>query len=361
MRQLLYKLAAILAIVTSFAAGWLLMEYRGFVNAPLRLGDTAMRYTVESGATLNAVARDLQARGVLDKPRYLVWLAHWQGTADHIKAGEYELRPGIKPLDLLHMIAAGRVIQYALTLVEGWTFRQVMDAVNSDENLVHTLYGLNDEQVMEKLGWSGRHPEGRFYPDTYYFNKGTSDAAFLQRAYRAMEQRLAREWQDRVAGLPYRLPYEALILASIVEKETALPSERKTIAGVMVRRLQKGMRLQVDPTVIYGMGASFDGNIRRRDLNVDTPYNTYRHAGLPPTPIAMPGGSAIRAALRPEPGDALYFVARGDGSHHFSATLEEHNQAVIKYQLGGRKRPFSSLPAGKEPVSEAPAANAGSQ
>jgi len=361
MRQLLSKLVAILVLVSSFAVGWLLMEYRSFVNAPLRLGDREMRYTIESGTTLKAVARDLQARGVLDKARYLVWLAHWQGTADHIKAGEYELRPGIKPLDLLDMIVAGRVIQYALTLVEGWTFRQVMDAVNSDENLVHTLKELSGEQVMKKLGWAGQHPEGRFYPDTYYFNKGTSDAAFLQRAYRAMEQRLEREWQDRIEGLPYQSPYEALILASIVEKETALPSERKTIAGVMVRRLLKGMRLQVDPTVIYGLGASFDGNIRRRDLNADTPYNTYRHAGLPPTPIAMPGGPAVRAALQPEPGDALYFVARGDGSHHFSATLEEHNQAVIKYQLNGRVRPFSSMPAGKEPVSEAPAASASSQ
>ena len=195
---------------------------------------------------------------------------------------------------------------------------------------------------MERLGHAGEHPEGRFLPDTYHFPKNLTDVAFLKRAYDAMTQTLAREWEGRAVGLPLKTPYEALILASIVEKETGLASERQAIAGVFVRRLNKGMRLQTDPTVIYGMGDRYKGNIRKSDLQEDTPYNTYRRFGLPPTPIAMPGRDAIHATLHPDDSKNIYFVSRGDGSHHFSATLEEHNNAVIKYQLKGRKRPFSS-------------------
>jgi UPF0755 protein len=240
------------------------------------------------------------------------------------------------------MMISGKVRQYALTLVEGWNFRQVMDAVQSHPSLAHTLQGLENAAIMAQLGHPDEHPEGRFLPDTYHFPKGLSDVAFLQRAYDAMAQTLAQEWEGRAVGLPLQTPYEALILASIVEKETGLASERQAIAGVFVRRLEKRMRLQTDPTVIYGMGERYDGNIRKQDLLEDTPYNTYRRLGLPPTPIAMPGRDAIHATLHPDDSQNIYFVSRGDGSHHFSATLEEHNNAVIKYQLKGRKRPFSS-------------------
>jgi UPF0755 protein len=226
------------------------------------------------------------------------------------------------------------VVQYPLTLVEGWTFRQVMEALQADERLEHLIEDPSAEAVMARLGRRGVHPEGRFFPDTYHFTRGSSDLDILKRAHAAMERVLAEEWEARADGLPIESPDEALILASIIEKETGLASERAEIAGVFVRRLRLGMRLQTDPTVIYGLGDDFDGNLRRADLRNDHPYNTYVHAGLPPTPIALPGREAIRAALNPADGETLYFVARGDGSHAFSVTLEEHNRAVRKYQLG---------------------------
>ncbi len=247
--------------------------------------------------------------------------------------------------EFMDQILSGKVIQYSITIVEGWNIYQLLDVLKADPHIKQTLQGLSHKQIMQRIGYPEMHPEGRFYPDTYHFPKGLTDVEFLQRAYGAMQQKLAAEWEKRAVGLPYKTPYEALIMASIVEKETGLPSERQAIAGVFVRRLEKRMRLQTDPTVIYGLLPNFDGNIRRRDLRRDTPYNTYRRRGLPPTPIAMPGGDAIHAALHPADGDKLYFVSRGDGSHHFSATLEEHNRAVIKYQLKGRKRSFSSFDA----------------
>jgi UPF0755 protein len=237
----------------------------------------------------------------------------------------------------------GKVIQYSITLVDGWTFAQALEVVQSNPYLVHRLEGLDADTIMARLGYAGQHPEGRFMPDTYFFPRGLTDIAFLQRAYQAMQSYLDTAWRSRDVGIPVHTPYEALILASIVEKETGLASERRAIAGVFSRRLIKHMRLQSDPTVIYGMGDSYKGNIRRRDLHSDNAYNTYQHAGLPPTPIALPSRDAIDAVLHPEEGDALYFVSRGDGSHKFSATLEEHNQAVIKYQLKGKIKPFSSF------------------
>jgi len=236
----------------------------------------------------------------------------------------------------LQQLADGAVIAYTITLVEGWTFRQVMDAVRGHPALDQTLAGLSDEQIMQRLGHPGEHPEGRFFPDTYHFPRGTSDQAVLQRAYSAMERLLDREWSRGAANLPLQSPYEALILASIVERETALASERPQIAGVFVRRLTNGMKLQTDPTVIYGMGEAFAGNLTKRDLQQDTPYNTYVRGGLTPTPICMPGRDAVQAVLHPADGDSLYFVARGDGSHEFSATLAAHNRAVRTYQLNGR-------------------------
>jgi UPF0755 protein len=228
------------------------------------------------------------------------------------------------------------VIQYPLTLVEGRTFRQALAVIASDPVLVADIGALTDEEIIARIGHPGVHPEGRLFPDTYLFPRGMGALDLVKRAYGRMEAVLAEEWDKRAPGLPFKDPYEALILASIVEKETGLAAERPEIAGVFVRRMQKGMRLQTDPTVIYGLGAAFDGNLRRVDLTTDTPYNTYTRGGLPPTPIALPGREAIHAVLHPAAGDSLYFVAKGDGSHAFSATLDEHNRAVRRYQLGGQ-------------------------
>ncbi len=346
MSNIFLKLVGIFLLIGSFAGVWVYMDISSVAETPLNIpadvngGDAPpLSYTVVSGATLRDVARDLGGRGLLSRPTYLVWWALFQGKIQNkayiIKAGEYALAPGMTAGQLLDNMAAGKVVQYSLTLVEGWTFKQMMAAINVHPVITHTLSGLTNSQIMARLGWPGQHPEGRFYPDTYRFSRGFSDVAFLQRAYRMMEQRLASEWPQRDSTVPYKTPYEALIMASIVERETGAAEERAQIAGVFVRRLNLGMALATDPTLIYGMGDSFDGNLRKRDLQTDTPYNTYLRRGLPPTPIAMPGGGAIHAALHPAPGKTLYFVARGNGTHYFSETLQEHNNAVRKYQLGG--------------------------
>jgi len=325
-----------LAIVLGAVAGSLWVHYRTFVTTPLRVpGDRAV-LEVQRGSGLRAVADQLVSAKVLAESYPFVALALSTHKGGQIKAGEYELRSGMTPPQLLELLTSGRVIQYPLTLVEGWTFRQALAALAADPVLTGDLLGLSDEDIMERLDHPGEHPEGRLFPDTYRFPRGTEALDLLKRAYGRMELVLDEEWDRRAPGLPFKTPYEALILASIVEKETALAAERPQIAGVFVRRLQRGMKLQTDPTVIYGLGAAFDGNLRRGDLAAESPYNTYLHAGLPPTPIALPGREAIRAALHPAPGDSLYFVARGDGSHVFSATLEEHNRAVRLYQSGGQ-------------------------
>jgi UPF0755 protein len=346
-RETLFKLVGLAVLLGSLYGAWVAMDYHSFVSSPLSLGKQGLRYEIKPGKTLTHVSKDLARRGVIESASYLVWMAKFAGTADNIKAGEYQFNNGITPERLLEQIVNGDMLQYAITIVEGWTFRQLLDAVHSNEHLLHTLSDYSDAEIMEQIGHPGEHPEGRFLPDTYHFPKLTTDVAFLQRAYNSMQRLLEKHWPDRSIDVEFKTPYEALIMASIVEKETALPSERKQIAGVFNRRLQKRMRLQTDPTVIYGLGRAYDGNIRRRDLRKDTPYNTYLHRGLPPTPIAMPGRDAVLAALNPMPGLDLYFVSRGDGSHKFSATLEQHNAAVVEYQLGGRARPFSSLPNGK--------------
>ncbi len=344
----LFKAAGVLVLITSFGGYWVAMGIKTFAATTLNSSQANITYMVEPGSTLNRVARDLKDKGLITKPRNMVWLAHWEGMANSIKAGEYLLEPGITALEFLNHLVSGKVIEYSLTVVEGWNIHQMLQAVRASEYLNHSMDALDAVQVMEKLGLGIQHPEGRFFPDTYHFTRGMSDLAFLKRAYHAMNVRLQQEWENRIVGLPYKNSYEALIMASIIEKETAVASERQTIAGVFVRRLVKGMRLQTDPTVIYGLGEAYDGNIRRRDLQKDTPYNTYRRSGLPPTPIAMPGVESIHAALHPEQGTALYFVAKGDGSHYFSSTLEEHNKAVIKYQLKGKKKAFSSMPVKKK-------------
>ena len=287
------------------------------------------------GANLRRVARQLHTEGLLAKPEYFVWLGRYLGLDAHIKAGEFALKPGTNPEQLLDQLDRGQVVQHELTLIEGETFKEMMGRVAADEFLQHTLADTGAAGVMEALGHPDENPEGRFLPETYAFPRGTSDVDFLRRAYAAMQTFVTQAWAERADGLPLKTPYEAQILASIVEKETGVAAERAQIAGVFIRRLRKGMKLQTDPTVIYGMGDSYKGDIRFRDLRTDTAYNTYTRFGLPPTPIAMPGKDAILAVLHPADGKALYFVSRGDGSHYFSSTLAEHNRAVDRYQ---RKR-----------------------
>ncbi|MES9828902.1 MAG: endolytic transglycosylase MltG [Candidatus Thiodiazotropha sp.] len=327
------RLLGILIFIASILMAWGWMEYDGFLNKSLNLPEEGVNYILHPGMTVRSLAEDLQQRGMLEKPMLLRFTARWQGQASKLKAGEYYLPAGTTPPKLLEILSSSQVVQYALTIIEGWTFDQLMTAIRRDPVLEHSLKEVTNDQVMQHLGMGDLHPEGRFYPDTYHFPRGTTDAAFLKRAYKRMESVLEQAWQQRKKQLPLKNPYEALILASIIERETGIPEERGMIAGVFIRRLQRGMLLQTDPTVIYGMGESYNGNIRKRDLTRDTPYNTYLHKGLTPTPIAMPSGAAIRAALNPEEGNSLYFVATGDGGHYFSSTLEEHNKAVRKYQL----------------------------
>lgn len=309
-------------------------DYQRFLQAPLTGIDTPIQYDVPPGSGLITVARALEDMGHLDRPRYLVWHARLSGRADDIQAGEYLLTPGMTPVDLLRKLETGDVIRYALTIPEGWTFRQMLQAIRGHDKIRQTLQNPEDDAIMAAIGAPDEHPEGRFFPDTYHFVAGTSEVTLLRHAYQAMAQRLAQEWAERSAGLPVRTPYEALILASLIEKETGAPEERHRIAGVFVRRLESGMRLQTDPTVIYGLGHQYGGRLTRNDLRTDTPYNTYTRRGLPPTPIALPGAASLHAALHPEPGAELYFVSRGDGTHYFSVTLDEHQRAVGKYILG---------------------------
>lgn len=323
----------LLLLVAGVLAAVLTVQYRQFVSAPMEIPETGYRLEVVPGMSLGRIAAQLKADGLIDDPLLLRALGRLSGQAAQIKAGEYELSPGSTPSQLLAKLVAGDVVRYSLTIVEGWTFKQLLQAVRAEPALTQTLAGASEAQIMERLGAPDLHPEGQFLPETYHFPRGTTDLAFLKRAFEHMQERLEAEWAARRRDLPLKSPYEALILASIIERETGVPAERPQIAGVFVRRLQKGMRLQTDPTVIYGMGERYQGDIRFSDLRRDTPYNTYTRYGLPPTPIALPSAAAIRAALNPAPGAELYFVARGDGSHHFSSSLAEHNEAVRRYQL----------------------------
>ena len=329
-----FVLLLLLLVVAVGTSAYFYQDLLAFSERSLHTGADQVSLQVKPGTTIRTLARQLAAQGLLDRhPLYLEILARQRRQAHRIKAGEYLLPAGTTPSQLLDLLVSGRVTQYALTLVEGWTFDEVMAAVRADPVLIQTLDDIDNEEIMARLGQQGVHPEGRFFPDTYHFPRQTTDQQFLARAQRAMDRELEQQWADRTPDLPLENPQQALILASIVEKETGMASERPQIAGVFIRRLRRGMKLQTDPTVIYGLGEAFDGNLRRRDLRQDTPYNTYTRTGLPPTPIAMPGADAIRAVLHPADGDALYFVARGDGSHQFSATLVDHNRAVRKFQL----------------------------
>ena len=306
-----------------------------------RLEPDARIYVVEPGTSLRGFARQLRREGVLPDAHTLVWLAYIKGQSRDLKAGEYRFRKGITALELLDQVIAGRVVEYPITIVEGWSFKQVQEALAHAPKLTHSLQSLKPGQIMAMLGFPSLHPEGRFYPDTYYYSSGMSDLLILQRAFQKMEKVLDEEWASRSSNLPFKTRDEALTLASIVEKETGKAEERPLIAGVFLQRMRIGMKLQTDPTVIYGLGDKFNGNLTVAHLRQYTPYNTYVVKGLPPTPIAMTGRAALHAVLHPEDTKALYFVSRGDGSHEFSETLEQHNRAVVKYQLKGRSMPDS--------------------
>jgi len=327
------KLIGFVVLIGSLLLGWAWMQYEDFRNTPLNMAQESVIFEVPKGASLASIAQDLEQVGLIEDARYLQWYGRYTGQANRIRAGEYRLTNTLLPDDLLALLVSGKSVTYSLTLLEGWNIRQVRAAVAAHQALEQTLEAGDDDELMKLLDLPGEHAEGRFFPDTYLFTRGMSDLEFLRRAQRKMDQELAAAWSQKAEDVPLKTPYEALILASIVEKETGQAAERAQIAGVFARRLRKGMKLQTDPTVIYGMGERFDGNIRRKDLSEDTPYNTYVHTGLPPTPIAMPGRGALLAAVDPAPGKAIYFVAKGDGTHAFSATLTEHNAAVRKYQL----------------------------
>lgn len=291
---------------------------------------------VAPGSSLREAIGQLRARGLFGNPRQPVYLELWgrvSGDAARLKVGEYSLDPGLSSLDVLALWVGGKTVLHELRIVEGLSFAQAMQRVAEHPMLQHSLPDLRAETVMRALGRADQHPEGRLFPDTYRFPRNTTDLTVLQQALGAMDRALKAAWDGRAQNLPYASAEDALIMASIVEKETGVAEERARIAGVFVRRLRLGMRLQTDPTVIYGLGAAFDGNLRKRDLLADGPYNTYQRTGLPPTPICLPGRAAIEAALHPADGTELFFVARGDGSHQFSTTLEEHDAAVRKYQL----------------------------
>lgn len=321
---------------------WVYLHYQHFLKSPLNQWPSLNAVTIfeiEPGQGLRKITQRLQQQGLLSQAEYWEWLVLSTHQRSRLKTGEYEITEGMTPPQLLKNITNGKVKQYKLTIPEGFNFKQVLQLLHQHPKLVTTLPPVDQLkqagiELMQRLQRPEVAPEGLFLPDTFYFPKGLTDVEFLKRAYEAMTHYLAQQWSQRAPNLPYKSAYEALIMASIIEKESAQPEELPMIAGVFVRRLQKNMRLQTDPTVIYGMGDAYQGNIRREDLLQSTPYNTYVIDGLPPTPIAMPGRLAIKAALQPAPGEYLYFVAKGNsGWHHFSVTLAEHNEAVQKYQL----------------------------
>ena len=304
-----------------------------WLNQPLPLAADSVEVSVELGTPPREIAQQWVQAGVQASPVLLYEWFRWSGQARKIRAGSYEIGRAVTPIGLLKKMVRGDETLAVVRLIDGWTFRQFRAELAKADALKPTTAALTDDQIMATVGAPpGQSPEGRFHPDTYAYSKGASDVAVLKRAYRAMSTRLDAAWQERVTDTPLRSADDALVLASIVEKETGVGADRGKVAGVFVNRLRIGMPLQTDPTVIYGLGAAFDGNLRKRDLLADTPYNTYTRGGLPPTPIARPGKAALLAAVRPDPTRALYFVARGDGSSEFSETLADHNRAVNQFQ-----------------------------
>jgi len=346
---LLLETGLVLAGLLLGASAW---KIHSALQQPLNITQEEL-LDVPNGTTPTGTLKRLEADGLI---KDAFWLRiYWRfNLADQpLHSGEYRMVPGMTMEALIGVWKRGDVVQYSVTLVEGWNFRQVRAALAKDEKLQQTLAGLSDSQVMDRLGHSGVFPEGRFFPDTYRFVRGTTDADLLKKAYDRLDDVLAKEWAQRAADVPYSQPYQALIMASLIEKETGVPQERGQIAGVFVRRLRLGMLLQTDPTVIYGLGERYTGKLTRAHLKEENPYNTYLIPGLPPTPIAMVGREAIHAALNPADGNSLYFVARGDGSHVFSDDLETHNNAVREFQLK-RRADYRSSPAPAAPDDSAP-------
>ena len=328
----LIKKLIVTAAIVSVAA---VAGFQWWASRPITTEGKAIPFAIASGSGVSGAAQQMATAGVPVNPFLFGLLARVTNQAGRIKAGSYELDPDMSPQRLLTRLVKGEFAQDSLTVIEGWTFRQMRQVVDTAPNLKHDSSKLSDEELLAKVTADYKAPEGLFFPDTYLFAKGTSDLDIYKQAHEAMAKRLKAAWDKREPGLPYTDPYQALIMASVIEKETGKKNERGMIAGVFVNRLRTGMLLQTDPTVIYGMGDKYQGKIRKKDLETDTPYNTYTRPGLPPTPIALPGVESLAAALAPARTEALYFVSRGDGTSHFSENLNEHNRAVNQYQRGG--------------------------
>lgn len=329
-----FRTLILLGMVVAITLGGI---FAWVVLSPIRLDSSPIEFHIASGSGLRSVARQIGDAGAPVHPWVFIALGKLLRAETSVKAGSYEIESGITPLLLMKMLTRGDVTQTEIAFIEGWTFRQMRERLDAHPEIQHDSKALSETEILQRIGASESRAEGLFFPDTYLFSKRSSDLELLARAYRGMQRHLAREWATKAAGLPYRDSYQALIMASIVEKETGREADRPLVAAVFTNRLRQGMLLQTDPTVIYGVGEKFDGNLRKRDLLTDTPYNTYTRGGLPPTPIAMPGLASLQATLHPADTQALYFVARGDGSSQFSRTLDEHNQAVTRYQRGGKR------------------------
>lgn len=325
----IFLLLLVLAVVAIQAQ----KNYEAYMGTALELESDRIRFEVKSGMNSNSIIEKLVEDNIIEQPYFVKYAVYENNIGAKFKAGEYEIENGITPNELLELLQSHKVIQYRLALIEGWSYLQMIEAIESDVNLVRTLNDYSMVSVAKALNIKETSIEGLFFPDTYLFPSGTTDVEFLHRAHEALNKVLDAEWQTKQEGLPYAKPYDALIMASIVEKETGQASERADIAGVFVKRLNINMLLQTDPTVIYAIGQRFDGNIRKKDLSIDSPYNTYKYKGLPPSPISLVGKEAIHAALNPAQNKFYYFVAKGDGTHYFSEDLKEHNRAVRKYQL----------------------------
>lgn len=341
---MIQKTIFFLTLIVFLFIGALLFQFIQFRDTPLAIAQEKIVIEIAAGSNIRTIARQLKQQNLIKDKWLFIVMAKVDAVTTKIKAGEYQIKQGTSARELLHIFVKGSAVQYSQSIIEGRNFSEMRRDIAQNNKLNHTLANATDAQIMVELGYPNTHFEGQFLPDTYAFLKGSSDVDFYKRAHRAMQNTLKKEWDGRAKGLPLKTPYDALILASIIEKETAAAFERPLISAVFITRLRKNMRLQTDPTVIYGMHENYHGNIRYKDLREDTPYNTYVHKGLTPTPIAMPGLLSIQAALHPAKSDAIYFVAKGDGTHYFSKTLKEHNAAVRKYQLKGKapKRKASS-------------------
>jgi UPF0755 protein len=337
-RSWLTNILLILGLIILLYVAWWCVQWKIFLTRPMLKTGNAIGIEIKPGTTVVELAWNLKRQGLINNPKLLIWLVRLRGDLSNIKAGEYLVEPNkTTAAKFIDNVVSGKIILRQATIVEGWTFAQMMDAINNNPYLTHTLANSDSATIMKKIGQSEINSEGMFFPDTYMFGKGAPDVVILKKAYQAMQNRLQKEWNNRAANLPYQNAYQALIAASLIERETAIAKERPVISGVIVRRLQKNMRLQIDPTVIYALGNAYQGKLTAKDLLTRSPYNTYLNKGLPPTPIGMPSGASIQAALHPAAGDALYYVASGNGGRHvFSATLQQHDAAIDRYLLAPR-------------------------